>query len=152
MCKHLFYRTKRDSVDIYNLLFEGYWTDSSRSEIPSLPGIYCVYESKCNSVWKNVSIKNLIYIGKSENVNIQLANNQCNSDWAKFIRPGCQLGYSFAEVDPEDLERIESAFVFRHKPVGNPEHRKIFPFEMTIIRSTGATALLCDFFKIDKKI
>jgi|WetSurMetagenome_2_1015567.scaffolds.fasta_scaffold05667_4 hypothetical protein len=150
MCKHLFYCSKRDNIVVYNLLFEGYWTESNIDEIPALPGIYCVYESRYNNLWKTVAIKNLIYIGKSENVCQQIINNHRNPEWSRFLRPGSQLGYSFAEVDPSDLDDIEAAFIFHHKPLVNKETRYSFQFEKTIISSKGATALLSDFFKVDK--
>jgi hypothetical protein len=151
MCKQLFNYLKQEGVTVYNLHFNGYWIECNKEDIPEKPGIYCVYECSYNKVLGTVSIKNLIYIGESENVCQSILNHEGNKDWDLLLRPGFQLCYNFAEANAYDLKRIITAFIFRHKPIANKKCQDNFPFEKTIIRSTGATALLSDYFRVDEQ-
>lgn len=131
------------------LTFEGYWSDSKKSFVPSQSGIYCVYPGTLNSTNNTVSLRAPIYIGESENVCERLRNHERISDWKKHLKPGETLWYSFAPVIYEnDRFRAEAALIYYHKPVCNSEYITSFPFSSTEIITKGANYGLSEKFTI----
>ncbi|PKP20333.1 MAG: hypothetical protein CVU05_09355 [Bacteroidetes bacterium HGW-Bacteroidetes-21] len=129
-----------------NQTFDGYWREPNKSGLPKSSGVYCVYECTHNTSEKTVSIHKLIYIGEAADVNQRVATHDRLEDWKKHVRQGNELCYSFTPVDSYYRERVEAAFIFRHKPPENTEYVKNFPFDKTIVKSTGKIALIDEFF------
>jgi hypothetical protein len=130
----------------FNQIFDGYWREQNKSDIPKSSGVYCVYECTYNKIEKKVKIHKLIYIGESGDVNSRIANHEKLEDWKKHVRQGNELCYNFSHVEEYYRERVEAAFIYHHKPPENTEYVNNFPFDKTIVKSTGKTALLDEFF------
>jgi len=95
-----------------------------------------------------VSIKKLIYIGESENVNDRIANHEKLPDWEKNLKSGEVLCYSFGEVATTNRVRCEAAMIFKHKPPENTEYVSSFPFDQTTMNLSDKTALLSTSFTV----
>jgi hypothetical protein len=134
----------------YSIEFDGYWREPNKGSIPAKSGIYCVFSCVYNSEKNAVSLKKLIYIGESENVNERIANHEKLSDWQKHVKQGEVLCYSFGAVPTTDRVRCEAAMIFKHKPPVNTEYISEFPFDQTTITLTGKTTLLQSFFIVQR--
>lgn len=137
-------------VKTINIEFNGYWLDEDKSEVPAKSGIYCVYECKYNKDKNTVSLRTLIYIGESDDVNKRIANHEKYNDWLKHVRSGNELCYSFGPVGSTDRERAEAALIFEHKPPENDEYKDSFPFDKTTMSLTGKTDLLNTNFTVER--
>lgn len=134
----------------FNQSFEGYWREENKSGIPNQSGIYCVYECTHNVKEKTVSIHKLIYIGESDDVRKRISNHEKLKEWEKHVKTGNELCYSFSNVNGISRNRVEAAFIFRHKPPVNVEYKYSFPFDKTIIKTDGHKALLDSFFVVNR--
>ena len=68
------------TAQTYSIDFDGYWLDSNKGSISSQSGIYCAYSCVYNVSGNTVSIKKLIYIGESDNVNSRIASHEKYDD------------------------------------------------------------------------
>jgi len=132
----------------YNIDIDGYWREPNISGIPSKSGVYFVYECNHNKTAKTVSLKKLIYIGESGNVNDRIENHEKWDEWRRHVESGNVLCFSFSEVSGDDRFRVEAAYIFKHKPPVNTEYVNSFPFDQTTVKSTGKTALLNTNFTV----
>ena len=96
--------------------FEGYWREIKKNCIPDASGIYCVYACTYNENAGTVSIRELIYVGESDNVRNLYVYLLRLADWKKRLRPNETLCYSFAGISENDRVRAEAAVIFHHKP------------------------------------
>jgi hypothetical protein len=135
----------------FNQAFEGYWRESNKNGLPAESGIYCVYECTFNFNEKNVTIHKLIYIGESADVRQRVEKHEKLKNWQKHVRLGNQLCYSFSPVDSDYRNRVAAAFIYHHKPPENSEYVNDFPFDKTIIKTSGKPALIEGFFVVDTK-
>lgn len=138
------------AAQTYNVVFDGYWREKNIGGIPSKSGVYCVYECSYNSSSNTVSIKKLIYIGESGNVNDRIKNHDKWDDWRKQLNSGNELCFSFGYVESSYRDRVEAAMIFKHKPPINTEYKNDFPFDTTTLKLTGQTALLATSFTVNK--
>lgn len=129
-------------AETIKLDFKGYWLEAGIGSIPSMSGIYLVYVCRYNKEQDTVAIDKLIYIGEAEYVQDRITNHEKWPDWRKYVPKGSELCFSFAGVNSPDRERAEAALIFYHKPVCNTEYIDSFPFEDTIVQSTGRRAKL----------
>lgn len=127
------------------LNFKGYWREVNKEFVPSESGIYTVYACTYNQQGK-VSIRELLYIGESENVCERLQDHERLSDWKWFLRPNETLCYSVAKIGAADRVRAEAALIHHHKPPCNTEYVHSFPYEHTRIITKGMNALLSSDF------
>lgn len=134
----------------YTLDFDGYWREANKSGVPNKSGIYCVYSCTHDAINKTVSLKKLIYIGQSDNVNSRLSNHEKLSDWGKHTSKGEVLCYSFAPVLQSSIDRCEAALIFKHKPPVNSDFINSFPFDQTTIVITGKSNLLSTNFVVNR--
>jgi excinuclease UvrABC nuclease subunit len=132
----------------FKVNFDGYWRERNINDIPSNSGIYCVYECTYNSQNDTVSIQRLIYIGEAGDVRDRIQNHEKWQDWKRYVRSGNELCFSYGYVESESRERVEAAFIFKHKPPANDEYKDEFPFDTTTINATGKTALLQTNFTV----
>ena len=128
--------------------FDGYWRDVKKANIPADSGIYCVYECTFNKEESTVSLKSLIYIGESDNVQERIAKHEKYNDWLKHVNYGNQLCFTFGKVGSIDRERAEAAMIFKHKPPENTDFVNSFPFDKTKIILSGKIALLNSSFTL----
>lgn len=134
----------------FNQEFDGYWREPNKDGLPKLSGVYCVYECTHNVKEKTVTIHKLLYIGESGNVNTRIATHNKLEDWNKHVRNGNQLCYSYTPVESTYRERVEAAFIFKHKPVENTEYVNSFPFDKTTINSKGRIKFLESSFVVNR--
>ena len=131
-----------------SLEFDGYWREVNKGGIPAESGVYGVYACTYNKDQKTVSLRELVYVGESSDVNSRISNHERLSDWKKRLRAGETLCYSFAKVAGNDRLRAEAAVIFHHKPPCNVEYKHSFPFADTTITATGKHAKIDDTFTV----
>ncbi|HHO0883322.1 GIY-YIG nuclease family protein [Aeromonas hydrophila] len=133
----------------FEIDFEGYFLKFGELEKASKSGIYCIYRCIYNTEKDTVSLKKLIYIGESKNVNERLAKHDRWEDWSKSLKTGEVLCYTFGTVPPEHRERCEAAMIFHHKPEFNSEHTEEFNHKPCTIVLTGRTHFLDTRFTVE---
>lgn len=136
------------AVQTFNVNILDYWRDINRSGIPDHSGVYFVYAATYNQNDETVSLKKLIYIGESENVNYRIQNHERYHEWRGHLLIGQELCFSTGFVESNYRHRVEAAYIFQHKPPANIEYKYTFPFDQTTIVSTGKTALLNTNFTV----
>ena len=94
-----------------SLEFDGYWREVNKGGIPAESGIYGVYACTYNKEQNTVSLRELVYVGESSDVNSRISNHERLSDWKKRLRVGETLCYSFAKVEGNDRLRAEAAVI-----------------------------------------
>ena len=138
------------AAQTYSIDFDGYWREKNKGGIPKESGIYCVYSCVHNESEKNISIKKLIYIGESENVNERIDGHEKLPDWKKHLKSGEELCYNFGGVSSSSRVRCEAAMIFKHKPPENTEYVNTFPFDQTTMKLSGKTAKLTTNFTVNR--
>lgn len=111
----------------YNLNFKGYWIESHISGIPQSSGIYLVY--KCTYDDAGVTLKELLYIGKSDNLHNSIESDNKRDFFKKECHNGEILCYSIAEAPQKDLNIIENALIFAQHPKLNDDLNNGFKFD-----------------------
>ena len=134
-----------------SLEFDGYWREAKKEYLPEVSGIYCVYACTYNPTESTVSLRTLLYVGESDDVRERLVNHERLQDWKRLLRGGETLCYSVAEVSSNDRVRAEAAVIFRHKPPCNTEYKNRFPFENTVIKTSGKNKFLDAEFTVFTK-
>lgn len=134
----------------YHQEFNGYWREASKEVIPTISGVYCVYECTYNALEKAVALHKLIYIGESENINTRIANHEKLPLWRQYVRAGNELCYSCTQVDAANRPRVEAAFMNHHQPPANTEYKYDFPFDKTIVQTSGRNGLLERYFVVNR--
>lgn len=132
-----------------SISFDGYWRDVNRNGVPSQSGVYCVYRGTFDATAGTVSLKQLLYIGESDNVHDRLANHECEARWKRHLGGGEVLVFSFGAIT-SDRVRAEAAMIYHHQPPVNIEYKDNFPYETTLMTLGGTTALLQTSFTISK--
>jgi hypothetical protein len=125
------------SAKIYYLNFEGYWRENELYSIPKHSGVYCVYACTHDSLRNLVNLRTLIDIKGAEDIYASVAKPENWPNWRKHLRPGEQLCFSTAAVDPPDIQRVEAGLIFHHKPPQDSEYHDSFPFEPTTVINTS---------------
>lgn len=138
------------AAQTFTIEFDGYWREPNKGSIPANSGVYCVYSCVYNTSKKTVSIKKLIYIGESEDVNDRISDHEKLPVWKKHLKSGEVLCYSFGEVTAINRIRCEAAMIFKHKPPENTEYVSSFPFDKTTIKLSGKTSLLSTSFIVNR--
>ena len=137
------------AAQTFTIDFDGYWREKNKGGIPKTSGIYCVYSCVYNATEKNISIKKLIYIGESENVNGRIDNHEKLPQWKKHLKSGEELCYNFGSVT-SSRNRCEVAMIFEHKPPVNEKYKDDFPFDQTTMKLTGKTSKLTTNFTVNR--
>ncbi len=133
-----------------SLTFDGYWTGPEISGIPKQSGVFVVYKCTKEEQERSFSLKKVIYIGESENVNERIAKHKKWPLWRKHCGAN-QICFSFAHVSNPDKKRSEVALIYKHKPPVNDEYIAIFPFDETTMKLSGKIALLTRSFTVNRK-
>lgn len=135
----------------FHLSFEGYLRDVNINGLPNVSGIYCVYCCAYNNEKKNLSIRELIYIGEAKDLNDRISKHEKWEDWKKSLNFGECICFSYAKIDSTYRERCEAAMINKHKPPFNTEYRYNFPYDDTTIELDGKISLLQANFKVIRK-
>jgi len=138
------------AAQTYSIEFDGYWREKNKGSVPSKSGIYCVYSCVHNVTEKNITIKKLIYIGESENVDQRIDGHEKLPDWKNHLNSGEVLCYSFGGVSSANRDRCEAAMIYKHKPPENSEYANSFPFDKTTMNLSGKTAKLTTNFTVNR--
>lgn len=111
----------------YILNFDGYWRECNKNGLPTYPGIYLVYRSRYNPQKDTVSLVEIIYIGKTDNIHDRLTKHEKYDLFVSQLREHEELCYSCAEV-VEDIELVENALIFVQKPVLNDQGKDSYNY------------------------
>lgn len=125
----------------YNLSFEGYWRDCNKGGLPSYAGIYLVYRCLYSVETNSVSLIDIIYIGKADNIHDRHLNHEKYEDFKTQLDEGEELCYSCAPVN-SDLDLVENALVYSQKPILNEQGKFNYNFTEAHIEVNGACACL----------
>ena len=126
----------------YSLNFNGYWREAKKEGIPEVSGVYLVYRCVYNVITKTVLLKELIYIGKSVNVNRRVLEHSNAGDFSNELNFGEELCYSVAEVGKSDLSVVENALIYAQKPRLNENGKDSFSYPDSSFNIGGRCALL----------
>lgn len=134
----------------FSITFSGYWGESVIDSIPKSSGVYCVYGAIENPN-NTITIKKLIYIGESGDVNDRIKNHGKDdwNAWRKQLDTNECLYFSFGAADSSSRERVEAALIYKHQPPVNTDCKESFGYDKTTINTNGKNALLKDSFTID---
>lgn len=121
---------------------DGYWREINASGLPSHSGVYFVYRSTYNPDKKTVSLHQLLYIGEGKNVNERVADHEKLDDWKSHLKRGEELCFSTCPVVSSDRERVEAAYIYKHKPPCNTDCTQSFNYDRTTVASTNRTSHL----------
>lgn len=135
----------------YNLAYDGYWLDRNKSGVPATSGIYTVYRATYDPSTDKVILHEVIYIGESSNVRDRIAGHEKIGEWKRHLRRGEELCFSFAPVPAASRLRTEAALIHHHKPSVNAEYVDVFPFDETIVTTSGTSELLSGRFTVHRK-
>ena len=133
----------------YNLNFEGYWREDNFSGVPSSSGVYSFMECKYDPYNKSVSLKRLLYIGKADDLNDRINNHDKIDQMKRSLSPGNELCVNISKVST-DIDRIENALIYHHKPPFNDQLKNSFNYDTTTISNSGRYSLLTQLFTVYK--
>lgn len=114
----------------YSINFNGYWVDDKISGIPATSGIYLVY--RCVQTEDGVTLKEILYIGQSDNVHDRINTHDKKGLFQSECKDGETVCYSVAEVEPNNLNIIESALIFAQKPRLNENGKDRFKYDVPV--------------------
>jgi len=109
-----------------------------------------VYTCKYNALEKTVSIRRLVYIGESENVNKRIDGHEKWTKWRQYLQSGEILCFNFTPISI-DRVRAEAAMIHHHKPPVNTEYINSFPYDATSMQTSGRNVLLSSSFMVYRK-
>jgi len=132
----------------YDLEFKGYYL--STDSLPEETGIYLVYTCVYNKSTKKVSLKHLLYIGKSQktdntNLRKEVKHHVENGRFDSSIKEGEQLCFSYALCDGRSLNVVENSLIYMQSGLINKtllynfRHESSLPITINVI---GRCALL----------
>lgn len=129
-----------------SIKFDGYWRDINKKFLPSKSGIYCVYACTYNVNAASAIIRELLYVGESEDVRNRISQHEKMRDWRKRLRTNEELLYSFGAIGSNERYQAEAAIINHHKPPCNYEYQFSFPFTTTRMYISGEKAMLEENF------
>ena len=101
-----------------NLIFDGYCKEGLEKLLPKKSGIYFVYRGVPYPN-ETVDIKELIYIGKADDINQRFSPHDKHDLFVEQCAVGEYVYYSYVLVRKSDLDIVENALVYNLKPVLN---------------------------------
>ncbi len=117
--------------------FQGYWLESGIKNLSTNSGVYGVYRCKYSKEKDTVSLKQLIYIGKADDLNDRISNHNKWKDWRTYLKAGESLCFCYTLVDEYYNERVEAVLINFNQPPENIEYKEAFPFDKTIVNCSG---------------
>ncbi|MBQ2113720.1 MAG: hypothetical protein II195_01345 [Selenomonadales bacterium] len=105
--------------EMIKVAFDGYWLERYQSEVSEEGGIYCVYACEPMARDRLVVLRELLYIGESDNVKASIAEHEEVKRWKKRLLAGEELCYSFARVAHDVRGHVGAALIAHHRPPCN---------------------------------
>ena len=121
----------------FNQDFKGYRRESKISTLPADSGVYGVYRCIFNMDRETVTLNELIYIGKADDLNDRINNHEDWDDWKAKLKKGEEICFCYTFVGKNANVRVEAALINSNKPPLNIEYKNSFPFDKTIVNCTG---------------
>ena len=122
----------------YNLNFKGYTLELNIESLPAKSGIYGVYACIYNQGADTVKLRELIYIGESNNIRERIEDHERWPNWWEELQEGEEICFNCASISAKtSRERAEAAMIYKHKPACNIEYVDKFPFDTTTINTEG---------------
>ena len=131
-----------ETIKTYSLDFKGYWREINKAGVPHKPGIYLVYRCVYDSRNNTVGLKDIIYIGKAEDVHDRIANHEKIKHFNDQLQQGEELCYSFADAPVSDLDVVENALILAQKPILNDRLKDTFNYGKVSIKLDGRCACM----------
>ncbi len=110
--------------------------------IPAASGLYFVFSCYFDSYKNLVTLRKLLYVGKSENVNYRLLSHEKELLWRQSLQVGELLCFSYAAVLISELDRVEAAMIYHYQPLCNVDLRFEFPYDTTQVFQTGVLGVV----------
>lgn len=126
----------------YNVNFKGYWMDENRNSIPISSGIYLVYRCTYNEIVNKVNLLEIIYIGKSTNLQERILNHEKREQFKSLCNNHEMLCYSIAEISAQNLDVVENALIFAQQPQLNDQYKDKFNYEESEFEIDGSCTLM----------
>lgn len=124
------------------LSFKGYWREERREFIPHLTGVYLVYRCVHDPIGNTVSLRDLIYIGQSTDVNVRIDQHCNEQDFNSVLRGEETLCFSVAEVSSGDLDLVENALIYAQQPNLNTQGKGSYNYQEASFLIEGRCSLL----------
>lgn len=95
--------------------------DDSRRFFPDSPAIYFVYRASFNAVERLCTVKQLLYIGETDNLKLSLTEDMPRQSFIDKLLDGENLFYTFAisEYNKDERQKIVQALIFETRPTLN---------------------------------
>lgn len=129
-------------METIQLNFEGYWREKNKNGTPQFGGIYVVYRCQYNEVFDTVSLKEIIYIGKSDDIHDRITTHDKIEMFNSKLQNGEELCYSCAKVQKSELDAVENALIYAQKPVLNKQGVENYEYKPLHIVIDGACSLM----------
>ena len=124
------------------IALQGCWIDQNRYGIPALQGVYFVYACEYFHEKNSVTLKRLLYVGQSENVNQRLLEHEGLLDWRTHLLEGEMLCFAVAQVEGSVLSDVEAAMIYVLKPSCNAELKNQYTHRPIRVKSSPTSFLL----------
>ncbi len=123
----------------YVLNIEGYFRDAIRDRFPDEAGIYFVYRGTLDPVRRWATLKELLYIGETDDMHIRHNDHDRRGDFLDKLSQGEMLFYTYALTDyvERDRMRIEAALIYELQPPLNTQSTVTFNYPPTRIEIKG---------------
>jgi hypothetical protein len=128
--------------------FTGYWSQYNCGLMPRRPGVFCVYRARFDDASKSTTMRELLYIGTSENVNQCVCDHDDTASWRACLEPDDVLSFSYGSVGASDLPRCEAALVRHHRPRLNHAPKGPYPYGYLSLTLHHRTPLLQRAFAV----
>jgi len=126
----------------YNLIFRGYIREENIYSLPSTSGVYVVYRCYFDKALHAVSLNELLYIGKADDLNTRINKHEDWDEWGRKLHPGEQLCFCYTIVTGLENERVEAALINSNQTRLNKEYKNAFPFDKTIVNCAGGYSII----------
>lgn len=132
---------------IITLDFEGYYLhDRAKNAFPEKQGIYCVYKGVYNKEEDTVSLKELIYIGESQNLKERITSHEKWTNWKNKLTTNQCLALTYATTT-SNRENVEKVLIYEHQPICNELNKEAHNVTQLIINTKGKNAKLKSEYK-----
>ena len=123
----------------YNLKIQGYYRDEIRSHFPNVACVYFVYRGVLNLDDNTCFLKELIYIGQTNDLNKRFSEHEKRGDFLSLCEKGEMLFYTYAEITGSETARkhIEAALIYELRPQLNVQAIGSFDYPKTRIIVEG---------------
>jgi len=131
--------------------FYGFWTEEYSLCLPSVSGIYGVYEAYYDKKNNITNPLKLLAIGEADNIRDTVAALLPVSGWQEALKKDTILCFNYAEAEPEDRLRVAGALINHHKPMFNTAYKNEYPFGPTSVRTRGQAPFLSKSITVNRQ-